>query len=82
MSRRSLRLDIQLPDLAPAQAHLLWELFDELAYQISLAYEAQLFDFEAESFHAIEPRDEGFDPGQSTWDEPQAQLNDDSDPDF
>ena len=81
---RVLRIAVELPDLAPAQAQLLWELFEELASQIWSAYELEIFDFEAEHFHAIERDEEPEEergPVTDTASRAQ-QLNDDPDPDF
>lgn len=50
MTHRVLRIDVDLPALAPDQADLLWNLFDELAQKIWEAYEPEIFDLESERF--------------------------------
>jgi hypothetical protein len=41
---RRLRIDLALPDLAPAQAEFLWSLFDQLVQEIWQAYELDILD--------------------------------------
>ena len=81
---RVLRIAVDLPDLAPAQARVLWEFFEELASQVWCAYELELFDFEAERFHASdreeEPDEERGEENESV--SPLQQRGDDPDPDF
>ena len=78
---RVLRIAVDLPDLAPAQAQRLWELFEELADQIWSAYELEVFDLEAERFHAIEDRDGDGAEGAPISDATPLPPHDD-DPDF
>ena len=83
MSRRVLRLAVDLPDLSPVQAHLLCELFEELAGQIASAYERDIFDFKAERFHAIDNHHQVDSARETSQDSPtRPQANEDPDPDL
>ncbi|MBI4870841.1 MAG: hypothetical protein HY814_04660 [Candidatus Riflebacteria bacterium] len=41
-TRRPVRINAEMPELAPAQAHFLWNFLDDLAYQLWDAYEPEL----------------------------------------
>jgi hypothetical protein len=56
--RHPVRINFELPELTPAQAKLLWELLDGLSSDLWEAYEKELFDLEAEAFHAAQAADD------------------------
>lgn len=85
MSRRVFRIQFDLPNLTPAQADLLWNLFDRLAERLWEAYETEILDSDSQLFGSAshEPSDE--DVGESPVTPsapPGAALNDAPDTDF
>jgi len=43
-ARRPVRINLELPELTPAQAHVLWNFLEDLASNIWDAYETELLD--------------------------------------
>jgi len=53
-TRRRIRIDVELPELTPAQADFLWTFLDDLAADLWDAYEPELLDIENE--HSRPPK--------------------------
>jgi len=47
-TRRRIRIDVELPELTPAQADFLWNFLDDLGSDLWDAYESELLEVEAE----------------------------------
>ena len=47
-ARRPIRIDLELPELTPAQADFLWTFLDDLASELWDAYESELLEVEEE----------------------------------
>jgi len=58
IKRHSVRINFELPELTPAQVKALWNFLDDLSCDLWEAYENELFDLEAETFHAAQPDDD------------------------
>ena len=74
MSRRPVRVNVQLPELTPAQAGALWHVLEDLASALWDAYESDILELEDYLSPAFEPHDD------STADEYEAHLGKSSTP--
>jgi hypothetical protein len=54
-TRRPIRIDVDLPELTPAQADLLWNFLDDLGMQLWDAYEKDLLQIEDERSRLPDP---------------------------
>jgi len=80
---RPIRIDLQLPELTPAQAHSLWNFLDDLASELWLAYEPELLAVEDEPSPQPEPDNDWTDTDDLVEDgSPSPVSNDETDPDF
>lgn len=86
-NRRRIRVDVDLPELTPAQADFLWNFLENLAMDLWEAYERELLEIENERSHppglendwTAAEQDDVFDNGAA----PREAVNDkQSDPDF
>jgi len=84
-TRRRIRIDLELPELTPAQADFIWNFLDGLAADLWDAYQGELLDLEYERSHSLEPAN---DWTAEEWDDllengPLLPAgSDDTDPDF
>ena len=53
-NRRPIRINVELPELTAVQAEFLAEFLEDLANDVWMAYEDDLFDLEAERFGSTE----------------------------
>jgi hypothetical protein len=85
IKRHPVRINFELPELTPAQAKLLCEFLDRLSCDLWEAYEKELFDLEAEAFHAVQAADDcnASDEEPPSWlTIPPFKLITDDEPDF
>lgn len=53
-ARLPVRINLQLPELTPAQAEFLWNFLEDLASDLWDAYEQELLDLEAARFRLLD----------------------------
>jgi hypothetical protein len=54
-TRRRIRIDVELPELTPAQADFLWNFLDGLAADLWDAYESEVLEVENQRSRPLEP---------------------------
>jgi hypothetical protein len=54
-THRRIRIDVDLPELTPAQADFLWNFLEDLATELWDAYESELLEVENQRSRPLEP---------------------------
>lgn len=54
-THRRIRIDIDLPELTPAQADFLWNFLEDLATELWDAYESELLEVENQPSRPLQP---------------------------
>ena len=84
-ARRQIHIDLDLPELTPAQADCLWHFLEDLATNLWDAYECDLLDLEDRRSRLHQPEIDWTpaDRDDLLEDDPAAAVNsDETDPDF
>jgi hypothetical protein len=77
-TRRHIRIDVDLPELSPAQADFLWNFLDDLASDLWDAYEPELLEIENQRSRPSDSEPDWADPSSQIF----AENPDKDDPDF